>query len=135
MLDRVCEAGGWIGHYGEYGSVPATRADTAAFTGSWIETVQHFLDLHPTVLDDDLPDQFPDLGAWTRSRRAINSLAVEGVITGYPDGTFKPGRIVTRARAATILVRAMDWLRGQGLNVERAQVKYGCDFPDANAPS
>lgn len=39
----------------------------------------------------------------------INVAASEGLIVGYPDGTFKPGNTVTYAEAVTILVRALGY--------------------------
>jgi len=36
----------------------------------------------------------------------IDQLAAEGITSGYPDGTFKPDRTVTRAEMAVFLVNA-----------------------------
>jgi hypothetical protein len=47
----------------------------------------------------DVPDEF-----WANN--SIKYLATAGVMTGYPDGNFKPDRIVTRAELASILVKA-----------------------------
>jgi len=38
---------------------------------------------------------------------AVNVLTELGVVKGYPDGTFKPGNIVTRAEMAVIVVNAL----------------------------
>jgi len=38
---------------------------------------------------------------------AVNVLTELEVVSGYPDGTFKPGNIVTRAEMAVIVVRAL----------------------------
>jgi len=47
----------------------------------------------------DVPDEF-----WANN--SIKYLATAGVMSGYPDGNFKPDRIVTRAELASILVKA-----------------------------
>jgi hypothetical protein len=47
----------------------------------------------------DVPDEF-----WANN--SIKYLTTAGVMSGYPDGTFKPERIVTRAELASILVKA-----------------------------
>jgi len=47
----------------------------------------------------DVPDEF-----WANN--SIKYLATAGVMAGYPDGNFKPDRIVTRAELASILVKA-----------------------------
>ena len=39
---------------------------------------------------------------------AINRLAADGIVGGFPDGTFKPGEPVTRAQLATIISRVLD---------------------------
>ena len=36
----------------------------------------------------------------------IEQLAAEGTTSGYPDGTFRPNRTVTRAEMAVFLVNA-----------------------------
>jgi len=48
---------------------------------------------------------FPDiLGHWAEAW--IEQLVSEGITSGYPDGTFKPDRTVTRAEMAVFLVNA-----------------------------
>jgi hypothetical protein len=49
---------------------------------------------------------FPDvpIGYW--AREAIEFLARKKIITGYPDGTFKPERALTRAELCALLIRA-----------------------------
>ena len=55
----------------------------------------------------------------------INFLLNKGVITGYPDGTFKPDNYVTRQEAATIIGRA------KGLD----NTKRTTSFPDVDPAS
>jgi hypothetical protein len=38
---------------------------------------------------------------------AISSLGSQGIVSGYPDGTFKPDNQITRAEFATLLVKAL----------------------------
>ncbi|MFA5114121.1 MAG: S-layer homology domain-containing protein [Candidatus Margulisiibacteriota bacterium] len=49
---------------------------------------------------------FPDVpeGYWTREK--ISLLAMQGVLTGYPNGTFKPEGNITRAEMATLLMKS-----------------------------
>jgi V8-like Glu-specific endopeptidase len=54
---------------------------------------------------------FPDVSYRQPHREAICALSIEGVLTGYDDGTFKPLRAVNRAEMLKILVRG-------GLGVE-----------------
>jgi len=45
--------------------------------------------------------------AGEKSEDAVSVLTQLGVVSGYPDGTYKPGNIVTRAEMAVIVVRAL----------------------------
>lgn len=51
-----------------------------------------------------LSDVSPD--AWYTNE--VNFCIETGLITGYPDGTFRPNAFVTRSEIATILVREME---------------------------
>lgn len=52
--------------------------------------------------------QFTDVDASAKSSGYIAALVKEGIISGYPDGTFRPGHPVTRAEMALFLYRAFD---------------------------
>ena len=52
--------------------------------------------------------QFTDVSEDYWAYDAIKYLASEGVISGYPDGTFRPERSVTRAEFAKMLATAMN---------------------------
>lgn len=47
---------------------------------------------------------FPDVPAQHRFRTAIEALNEAGIVSGYPDGTFRPDNPVTRAQIAKMLV-------------------------------
>jgi hypothetical protein len=49
---------------------------------------------------------FSDVSASYWGYDAISSLASKGIVSGYPDGTFKPDASITRAEFATMLVKA-----------------------------
>ena len=56
---------------------------------------------------------------------AVNQLAKDGIIKGYPDGTFKGNRPMTRYEAAVLAYRAVDMLEAQitaGKAVEKADM-------------
>lgn len=58
----------------------------------------------------DVPD-----GYWAKS--PIENTGTVGLVEGYPDGTFRPDRTLTRAELATMLVRA------KGIKVPETQAK------------
>lgn len=69
-------------------------------------------EVHPPV--EILGSTFPDLEEGSLISQAAEVLKIQGVIKGYPDGTFGPKRHVIRAEAAKMLLEA----------------KYGANIPD-----
>ena len=55
-------------------------------------------------------------------RSSVLISANQGLLTGYPDGSFKPGKGVTRAEAAAILAR----LKAQLVLREKKGCEYVC---------
>ncbi|ARD48233.1 hypothetical protein SporoP33_08330 [Sporosarcina sp. P33] len=42
------------------------------------------------------------------AKEVIEAAAMKGIVSGYADGTFRPDKSLTRAQAASIIVRALD---------------------------
>jgi len=63
----------------------------------------------------------------TKYEAAVDNLIKLGVVNGYPDGTYKPGNIVTRAEMAKLVVVAM------GLKDAADAVKANTIFSDVKA--
>lgn len=59
-----------------------------------------FEPIEKTIVFQDVQDQ------WFRSY--VEEAVKQGIFTGYKDGSFKPNRQLTRAQAASILVRALE---------------------------
>ncbi|WP_130648971.1 S-layer homology domain-containing protein [Egicoccus halophilus] len=57
-------------------------------------------------LTSDATPPFADVPAGATHAEAIAAAADRGLVTGYPDGTFRPGTSVNRAQMATLLARA-----------------------------
>ncbi len=53
---------------------------------------------------------FSDVGEDHWAKEEIASLARMGILTGYPDGTFRPDNKINRGEAAVILQRMKEWL-------------------------
>ncbi|AEG16895.1 S-layer domain-containing protein [Desulfofundulus kuznetsovii DSM 6115] len=90
MLVRVL---GWDGSGGRGpavpasgGDVPGKSPDSGAREGSGVS------------IPSDLP-------SW--AEKGIREAILRGIVSGYPDGTFKPDRPVNRAEAAAILARVL----------------------------
>lgn len=47
-------------------------------------------------------NSFPDVASDRWSNNAVSTAETAGIISGYPDGTFRPGNKITRAEFATI---------------------------------
>ena len=60
---------------------------------------------------------FPDIrhDNWGWARESIEEMATKGIITGFPDGTFKPAEPVTRLQAFILMARLL------GVNDEHNQ--------------
>jgi len=50
--------------------------------------------------------QFADVGEGYWAKKPIEHSSTVGLVQGYPDGSFKPERALTRAELATLMVRA-----------------------------
>lgn len=76
-------------------------------------TVDHFTKFAVLAIDQvtgltviSNPAEFGDIsGHWAEA--SIKQAAGTGIVTGYPDGTFKPGKTVTRAEFAVMLVNTL----------------------------
>ena len=55
------------------------------------------------VNSDAAPATFPDLLSSSDHYQPVLNLTARGIIKGFPDGTFKPNRSVTRGQAAKII--------------------------------
>ena len=98
LLDRFCS--GWGGVH--------ERADAA---------IQHTINWKEQRMES--PEWQP---LWPDAAEYGNSVLVcanQGLLTGYPDGSFKPGKGVTRAEAAAILAR---------LKAQLALREKGCEY-------
>lgn len=88
-------------------SRPITRAQFAS-------TVARLVTAAGEELASDGPS-FPDVPAGSTHEAAIRGLAEAGIIEGFADGTFGPGRSITRAQATSLLVRLYGSLTGEEL--------------------
>ncbi len=93
------EARGIAGGTGDYRFEPdrgITRAEAAAMT-------MRAFDVRSTVYNRT----FPDVAQKHWAYDPIMKAAASGIVTGLPDGTFGPGRLITRAEIAVMLARAL----------------------------
>jgi len=60
------------------------------------------------VVEDREPElqTFRDVPEAYWASKPVSELATLGIVSGYPDGTFKPSRILSRAELSTLLVKA-----------------------------
>lgn len=97
-------------------------ADIEKDLDRWLGMSQAYI--HARVLGID-PLPFPDVeGSW--AYHGILSLFHQGVVQGYPDGTFRPGRPITRAEFAKMMVLA------NNLPVSHLAVPTFSDLPAAH---
>ena len=63
---------------------------------------------------------FSDVPAGHWAYDAVNKLAAEGVVEGYPDGTYGGDRLMTRYEMAQIVAKAM----AKGVNVDKLAAEF-----------
>ena len=67
---------------------------------------------------------FSDLDKENWAYSQIMQLATDNIVVGYPDGTFKPNELITRAEFASMVVKA--------LKQENAEITETIDFSDVD---
>ncbi len=65
------------------------------------------------------------------NQRGIEKLAITGIMTGFPDGTFKPGQAITRLATVAALAKGLD-VKGSG---QIPQYKDLADIPEEVRPA
>jgi hypothetical protein len=96
-------------------TVAAAPADTTAATSAATADATDVAQAGPL---SDVP-----LNSWAYD--AVDQLAKDGIIKGYPDGTFKGNRPMTRYEAAVLAYRAVDMIEAQitaGKAVEQTDI-------------
>ena len=100
--DWFCEAARYVYEKGLMsGTTPTTFDPEKATTRGMIVTILYRLEGSPAA---DLPE-FGDVPAQQYYARPIAWAARNGIVSGYPGGTFAPEQAVTREQLATILYR------------------------------
>lgn len=56
----------------------------------------------------DYLKEYSDVSTWHWAYETIQKLSSRGIISGYPDGSFKPSNTITRAEATKILMIALN---------------------------
>ena len=74
-----------------------TRAEFATIASRFFE-----------YADENIENPFSDVEEDTWYYQYIMAASDMGLINGYPDGTFKPDNLITRAEAVTIVNRTLD---------------------------
>ncbi|MBO4831875.1 MAG: S-layer homology domain-containing protein [Oscillospiraceae bacterium] len=67
-------------------------------------------------------NDFSDVSSDQWFNNAVSTLANAGILSGYPDGTFKPGNNITRAELATIVARFLQDRISAGVEVNLSDI-------------
>ena len=59
------------------------------------------------VYNNVFAQEFPDVAENHWAYKEIETLAKEGVVVGYPDGTFRADSLVDRAEFSTMVIKAL----------------------------
>jgi hypothetical protein len=88
-------------------SAPATGQVLTVTLGGQTTTYTVSVLLQTTTPPQPIAPLFSDVSATYWGYNAISSLSSKGIVSGYPDRTFKPEASITRAEFATMLVKAL----------------------------
>lgn len=69
--------------------------------------------------DAGRPANFKDVSAKYWANKAISTVSDAGLVTGFPDGTFRPEDKITRAQALVILAKALPGAAGTSSELSR----------------
>jgi len=92
-----------LGVLADYSRDGRFRPDESVTRAEFATLAAHFDDLALTDVN-----KFTDVAADHWAIKYINSAGAKGWITGYPDGTFKPEALITRAEVVTLVNRMLD---------------------------
>ena len=81
--------------------------------------------LNPLAIDPSKTAEFPDVPQNHWAYQYISQLAGNGILVGYPDGTFKGDAKMTRYEFATMLYRALQNGAPMDENMKRAMNEFG----------
>ena len=81
--------------------------------------------LNPLAIDPSKTAEFPDVPRNHWAYQYISQLAGNGILVGYPDGTFKGDAKMTRYEFATMLYRALQNGAPIDENMKRAMNEFG----------
>ena len=81
--------------------------------------------LNPHAIDPSKTAEFPDVPRNHWAYQYISQLAGNGILVGYPDGTFKGDAKMTRYEFATMLYRALQNGAPIDENMKRAMNEFG----------
>ena len=81
-----------------------TRAEMAVVIGRLMG-----LTTNEANANQNYASNFSDVAAGEWYTGWVNLVAGRGIISGFPDGTFRPNEKVTQAQAVTMIVKALGW--------------------------
>ena len=80
-------------------------------------------------------DYFSDITSMNSYYDAITIAYENGIITGYPDGSFGPIKEITREEAMTMMIRAME-VAGMDVSLDEEEIHHIlADYPDSSSIS
>jgi hypothetical protein len=104
FIQELKEQGVIHGDGGKTAGETTFRPDNTLTRAEALQMVFNYFEI-PLVVDSGVQD-FPDVPQTSWFYLQIKTAVANGVVQGFPDGTFKPGKAVTRAEAMKIIFTA-----------------------------
>ncbi|ABW19173.1 S-layer homology domain-containing protein [Alkaliphilus oremlandii] len=94
-------------HYNKWIYIPSVQEGNYLVADININNISSTGNIYAVRVDHQLPTFHDIRGHWAKNE--INTYIKREVIYGYPDGTFKPDRHISRGEFVTMLSRLYDW--------------------------
>lgn len=112
-IEQAVEVGFISGFFEDNTFRPLTSLTREQLVSMAIESLGAIDGVNPNVPQSASAAPFPDVAANRWSAAKIQWAKNSGIITGYPDGTFKPAQPVTRAELMVVMKKTAEYAKAQ----------------------
>ena len=94
-------------HYNNWVYIPSEQDGDYLIADINLNNINDLGNIYAVRVDNKLPIFYDSRGHWARDE--INTYVKREIIYGYPDGSFRPNKEITRREFLTMLSRLYDW--------------------------
>ena len=94
-------------HHNKWVYIPSSQEGDYLVADINLNNINDLGNIYAVRVDNQLPIFYDSRGHWAKDE--INTYVKREIIYGYPDGTFRPNKEITRREFVTMLSRLYDW--------------------------